>query len=101
MRHASEAEAAYRLWAAAAQAEQLAPGSSQVVDVPESLRYLADRFGTPQKLLRSAEDVAAARQQQAQQQQDAMAIQQAQGLAGVAKDAAAAAAQFQPQPAAA
>lgn len=94
---ASEAEAAYRLWAAAAQAEQLSPGSSRVVDVPESLRYLADRFGTPQKLLRPAEEVAAAQQQQQQTQQDSIAIGQAQGLAGVAKDAAAAAAQFQPQ----
>jgi hypothetical protein len=96
---ASEAEGAFRLWAAAAQAEQLQPGSSRVVNIGEGLRFLADRFGTPQKLLRSERDVAEA--EAAQAEQAAMGIQQAQGLAQVAKDAGAAAQAFrQPEPAA-
>lgn len=87
-RRAGEALAITRTLEIAGAAAALDPTAAMVVDVPESIRTIADINGMPAKLLRSREDVDAMLQQQQQQKVAAAVAEAAPSIAGAAKDLA-------------
>ena len=85
---ASDADAVLRWWSAVAGMAQVDPSVLDVADAPQAARYLADRYGAPQRVVRAPEEAQALADQRAEQQQAAMMVQGAQGVARAAKDGA-------------
>lgn len=87
-RRAAEALAITRTLEIAGAAAAVDPSAAIVVNVPESVRTIAEINGMPAKLLRTREEVAALQARQQQQEAAAMLSQVAPNVAGAAKDLA-------------
>lgn len=87
-RRAADALAITRTIEIAGAAAALDPAAALVVDVPASIREVAEINGMPAKLIRSPEDVEALQQQRQQQQALAAVAEGAPQIASAAKDLA-------------
>lgn len=87
-RRAAEGIAITRTLEIAGAAAAVDPSAAIVVNVPESVRTIAEINGMPAKLLRTREEVAAMQAQRQQQEAAAMLSQVAPNVAGAAKDLA-------------
>lgn len=87
-RRAAEALAITRTVEFAGAAAALDPAAAMMIDVPESIRTIADIHGMPTKLLRTRAQLAELRAQEQQQQLLAAATQVAPSIAKSAKDLA-------------
>lgn len=69
-------------------AAQFDPNALDMIDFDEYIRLQGEANGTPAKIIRGEDDVAAIREQRAQQQQQQMMMENAKNLSGAALDVA-------------